>query len=1220
MDTELDDDDKCKSSLVERVIRASLRQRLIVIFLLMAAAVAGLMVAPFDWKFGALTRNPVPVDAIPDIGENQQIIFTEWPGYSPEDIEDQITYPLSSALLALPGVKTLRAFSMFGFSSIYVIFEEGIDFYWSRTRILEKLNSLPPGTLPPGVEPSLGPDATALGQIFWYTLEGLDEAGEPTGGWDPHELRSVQDWSLRYSLLSVPGVSEVASVGGYVKEYQVDVDPGALRAYGVHLHEVMAAVKASNVDVGARTMEINRVEYMVRGIGLLKRVEDLEAAVVKTVNGAPVLLKDIATVTVGPATRRGALNKEGADAVGGVVVVRYGYNPLEAINNVKAKIREIAPSLPKKTLADGRVSQLSVVPFYDRTELIYETLGTLSHALWLEILVTVIVVLVFLRHIASSLIVTSVLPLAILLCFLLMKFWGVDANIVSLSGIAIAIGVLVDSSTLVCTNVLSHLQALPAAERLQPGRRVRAVYEACREVAGAVLTAVLTTVVSFLPVFTLQAAEGKLFKPLAFTKTFVLIAAVLTAFTVVPVLAYYFLHPHEESQKKLKRYSTWGLLAAVALLLSMQWSPLGWEQGLIRNLIFVAVVLAILLGSLLLFERLYPHLLNWVLANKVKFLTAPLAVVLAGAGIWMGMGKEFMPPLDEGSFLFMPVTMPHASISESLDVISKQNAEIQRVPEVKTIVGKFGRVESALDPAPISMMESVIQYYPEYHLDENGKLQFYHYDASEADWVQDLTGQRLLAHDGKPYQAWGTYARDEEGKLIPDRWGAPFRLWRPALDPSLNPGRMPWEGIKNPDDIWNEIVRYGSVPGSTTAPKLQPIITRIVMLQSGLRAPMGIKIKGPSLEVIESAGLELEKALKAVPSIVRDTVSADRVIAKPYLEVHVNREAIAQYGVNIESIQSTIATAIGGRQLTTTVEGRERYPVRVRYQRELRDRIEAIDEILVRSPSGAQIPLKQLAEVRYRKGPQVIKSEDGFLVGYLTFDKQPGLAEVDVVHEAQQALSGISLPEGVSFAFAGSFENQVRAEARLKLIIPATLILIFILLYLQFESTAISLSVYSGILVAWSGGFILLWLYAQPWFMNFEIFGTNMRTLFQMHSINLSTAIWVGFLALFGIASDLGVVVATVIKQQLQSDQPADRQALRASVHRAALRRIRPALMTSATTLIALLPVMSSSGRGADIMVPMAIPSFGGMLVALISVFVVPTLYCAWEERRFVDT
>lgn len=1240
MDT---DNDKNSTSLTDSVVKFCLYNRLIVWILLFGVFFWGLMVAPFDWKIGDLPRDPVPVDAIPDIGENQQIVFTPWPGRSPQDVEDQITYPLTSALLAIPGVKNVRAFSMFGFSSIYIIFSEDIDFYWSRSRILEKLNSLPSGTLPSGVTPALGPDATALGQIFWYTIEGQDKNGNPTGGWDLQELRSVQDWIVRYALLSAEGISEVASVGGFVKEYQVDVDPDALRAYDVTLNDVFMAVKGSNLDVGARTIEVNNAEYVIRGIGFIKTVEDIKSSVIKSRDGTPIFVKDVAHVTLGPALRRGVLNKEGAEAVGGVVVVRYGFNPLEAIKSTKEKIKLIAPTLPKKILPDGTESQLVIVPFYDRTELIYETLGTLNQALILEILVTVIVILFMLKHLGSSVIISATLPLGVLVSFIFMKIFGVDANIVSLSGIAIAIGTMVYAGIVICENILEKLSSnKPKQSKLE------LIYQGASEVSGAVFTAIATTVVGFLPVFSMVAAEGKLFKPLAFTKTFALIASAFIAFTILPVIAYYFLKPTNKEHIKLSKIVNWILIGLLAFILAELWTPLGAEKGVIRNFIFVSFII---LGILLLFQgfqAVFPKILEVSLNYKKTFLAIPSLLILWGALIWWGspaffgwlpnsiqesppfaqlnrsfpgLGKEFLPPLDEGAYLFMPTTMPHASISEVSDVLQKQNMAITAIPEVETAVGKLGRVESPLDPAPLSMIETVIQYYPEF-LTENSNISRFAFDAVAIDYYRDVKGNPVLAPDGKPYKVKGAYLRDKNNQLIKDSGGMPFRLWRPELDPSINPGREYWEGIKNPDDIWDQIVQVAEIPGTTTSPKLQPIIARIVMLQSGMRAPMGMKIKGPTLEAIEKAGIALEKVLKDVPEIVSDAVTADRIIAKPYLEIRINREAIARYGIKITDVQQIIEVAIGGKPITTTVEGRERYPVRVRYLRELRDQIEALDKILVPSPQGVQVPLSQLASVAYVNGPQVIKSEDGFLVGYLTFDKKPNVAEVEAVYAAQNKIrksiqSGmLDLGENVSYTFAGNFENQVRAEKKLKLVIPLTLAIIFILLYLQFKSVITSLIVFSGILAAWSGGFIMIWLYGEPWFMDFSIFGMNMRQLFQMHPINLSVAIWVGFLALFGIASDNGVLIASGIDDGVRGKTFNSIHELRQKIISASTRRLRPALMTSATTMLAFLPVLTATGRGSDIMVPMAIPSFGGMIIVLVTIFIVPVLYSTVEERR----
>ena len=1211
---------KESNSITGGIIRFCQNNQLVVIILLGFSLFMGVIMSPFDWSIEGISISKVPVDAIPDIGENQQIVFTEWAGISPEDIEDQITYPLTSALLATPGVKTVRAYSMFGFSSIYVIFEEGVDFYWSRSRILEKLNSLPNGTLPEGVKPALGPDATALGQIFWYTIEGQDKKGNPTGGWDPDELRSVQDWTVRYALLAASGVSEVASVGGYVREYQVDVDPNAMKAYGVTLTQILAAVKDSNVDVGARTMEVNRVEYIVRGVGLLETVKDLENTVIKAVDGSPIFLKNIGHISLGPALRRGALNKEGVEATGGVVVVRYGYNPLEAIKNVKKKISEIASSLPEKILEDGTVSKLKIVPFYDRTTLIHETLSTLSHALILEILVTTLVVMMLLRHLRSALLITSTVPMAILICFLVMKAWGIDANIVSLSGIAIAIGTMVDIAIVICESIVNRLDSGFKETRKE------SVYHGTKEVAGAVLTALATTVVGFLPVFAMEAAEGKLFRPLAFTKTFALLSAMALALTVIPAIASFILYPSKKKESK-QNYLELGIFLVLGVILTFLWMPLGFERGIIRNAIFVILIVGGLISGSYIFIWAYPTLLSYALKNKKKFLIMPSTVILFGLVVWMGipgiykgMGKEFMPPLDEGSFLFMPSTMPHASITESLDVIQKQNTLIDRIPEVKGVVGKLGRVESPLDPAPISMVETVIDYHPKYLQDDQGSTLFFDFDYFKEDFAKSVNGVLLLAPDGQPYKVQGKFNRDKENKLIASRFGQPFPLWRQSLDKKLNAGRENWSGIHNPDDIWKQIISESSIPGATSAPKLQPIMTRIVMLQSGMRAPMGIKIKGPSLESIEKTALQFENALRKVPSIEANTVNDDRLISKPYLEIKINREALSPYGIKIADVQKVISVAIGGMKMTTTIEGRERYPVRVRYMRELRDQIETIDEILVDSPSGAQIPLSQLVKIEYRNGPQVLKSEDGFLVGYLTFDMKSGYAEVDVVMEAKDYLSQmidmehITVTDGVSYTFSGAFENQVRAEKKLALVVPATLLIIFLILYLQFKSTFTSLTIFSGILVAWAGGFILLFLYGQPWFCNFSIFGVNMRELFQMHTINLSVAIWVGFLALFGIASDNGVLVASALDREFDKRKASSIDQIRSSTIAAAQRRIRPALMTSATTILALLPVLTSSGRGADIMIPMAIPSFGGMLISLVTLFVVPVIYCLRKE------
>ncbi len=1241
--------------MLDKLIRFCLENKIVVTLVVIFLVIWGIMVAPFDWDITAFPRDPVPVDAIPDIGENQQIVFTEWMGRSPQDIEDQITYPLTVSLLGVPGVKTIRSYSFFGFSTIYIIFNENIEFYWSRSRVLEKLNGLSAGTLPDGVQATLGPDATALGQIFWYTLEGYDDRGNPTGGWDLDELRSIQDWYVRYALQSAEGVSEVASVGGFVREYQIDVDPDAMRAYKVTLGEIFNAVRMSNVDVGARTIEINSVEYVIRGLGFLESIEDIEKSAIKVDDNVPITVKDVAHVSLGPALRRGALDKAGAEAVGGVVVVRYGENPLATINNVKKKIEEISPGLPRKTLPDGTITQVKIVPFYDRSGLIYETLGTLNTALTDEILVTVIVIIVMVFHLRSSILISALLPLAVLMCFIAMKTFGVDANIVALSGIAIAIGTIVDMGVVICENILKHMQ-----RSKENDNKLEIIFRATSEVGSAVLTAVATTVVSFLPVFTMTAAEGKLFKPLAFTKTFALIASIIVALTIIPpyahllfsgkmkshvlryfvytalciigfislftvswwfgivILAFAFYHffskriPHH-FKKRIPMVVNAIALLVVVTVLSNHWLPLGPDNGELQNWFFVVGLLGGVLALIQLFQYFYAPLLRWCLNHKLLFLTIPALLIIWGGTIWLGfdrvfgfiprfianapivsdirhafpgLGKEFMPALDEGSYLYMPTTMPHASIGEAMDVLQKLDMAIGAIPEVDEVTGKIGRVESPLDPAPISMIETVINYKSEYIVDEDGHLLRFKYNREAED-----------------------FERDENGELIPEPHGMPFRQWR--------------DEIQSPDDIWDEIVKAARLPGTTSAPKLQPIAARIVMLQSGMRAPMGIKVKGPDLQTIEDVGLQIEKLLKEVPSVKASAVFADRIVGKPYLEIDVDRDAVARYGISIRQVQDVIEIAVGGRKITTTVEGRERYPVRVRYLRELRDSIESLGSILVPSPTGAQIPLRELAEIKYLRGPQVIKSEDTFLVGYVLFDMNEGYAEVDVVERASAYLKQkeetgeLNIPSGVSYAFAGSYENQVRSEKRLRVVLPLALFIIFMILYFQFKDVPMTLIVFSGILVAWAGGFQMIWLYSQDWFLNFSVFGENMRDLFQVQPFNLSVAVWVGFLALFGIATDDGVIITTYLNQSFSRNRPASIPAIREATLAAGLRRIRPCLMTVSTTILALIPVLTSKGRGADIMVPMAIPSFGGMTVVLITVFVVPVLYCALQEARF---
>lgn len=1265
-----------------RIIGFFLRNKLITVILLVIFVAWGIITAPFDWNISFLPRDPVPVDAIPDYGENQQIVATEWMGRSPKDIQDQITYPLTTVLMGMPGVKTIRSTSMFGMSFIYIIFKDNVEFYWSRSRVLEKLSSLPPGTLPEGVKPSLGPDATALGQVYWYTLEGRNpKTGKPTGGWDPQELRTLQDYYVKYSLASADGVSEVGSIGGYVKEYQIDLNPDAMKTYGVTVMDVMKAVQNSNLDIGAETMEMNQVEYVIRGLGYVKSLADIEKAVVAvSEDNTPITVKQIGNVTFGPATRRGGLDKNGIEAVGGVVVARYKSNPLEVISNVKKKIAEMEPSLPSKTLPDGTVSKVTVVPFYDRTGLIRETIGTLETALTHEILICIIVIIVLVTNLRASAIISGLLPIAVLMTFIVMRLVGVDANIVALSGIAIAIGVMVDIGIVFTENIVRHLE-LPENKNLSKKQYDDLILTATTEVAPAIITALLTTIISFLPVFAMEAAEGKLFRPLAFTKTFAIVASMLLGLMVLPTLAKW-IFSFKLNTPKLRKivngilivagllfsiiWGTWTALAltlvginnltahlwkdpwkryqkyvnlAIAILFALyylteEWLPLGAQNHFALNFIFIVLIVGIVLTLLSLMVHYYEPVLRWCLANKTKFLAIPVITLLFGIVIWLGVdrifgfaadgiektgwhirqsngwqkatsvfpgiGKEFMPSLNEGSFLLMPTSMPHAGVERNIEYEKQLDRRLASIPEVEISVGKWGRVNSALDPANIQMFENVINYKPEYILDQDGHRRRFKTNSSGAYVLKNNT----------------TYNPDKQGfavidtsLLIPAVHGNYFRQWRPQ--------------IHKPDDIWQEIVKVTQLPGLTSAPKLQPIETRLVMLSTGMRAPMGIKIYGPDLETIEKTGIAIEQQLKQVSSVQSSSVFAERGVAAPYLLINIDREAIARYGLSVKEVQDVIQSAVGGMALSTTVEGRERFPVRVRYARELRSTPEDLQHILVPAMTdGSQIPLDELAKIEYASGPQMIRSENTFLTGYVTFDRKPEFAEVDVVNQAdkflkQQINAGkLKLGKGVTYQFAGNYEQEIRATKRLSIVIPISLLLIFLILYRQFKTITASCIHFSGVFVAFAGGFIMLWLYGQGWFLNFSFAGVNMRDLFQMHPINLSVAVWVGFIALFGLATNDGVIMGTYIHQIFEERKPDSVLAVREAVVEAGKKRVRPAMMTAAVAIIALLPVLTSTGKGADIMVPMAIPTFGGMIIQIMTMYVVPVLQSIWRERE----
>ena len=1240
--------------MFNRYYRFALEQPLLTLGIFLLLLFWGLSVAPFNWNL-SFESDSIPVDAIPDLGENQQIVYTEWQGQSPEDIEDQITYPLSNYFLTLPGVKDVRGLSITGRSTLYIIFDEDVDFYWSRSRIIEKINSLPSGFLPENTKPALGPDATGLGQIFWYYLEGVDDSGEEVGGWDLDERRTLQDYYIKPSLSSVPGVSEVASIGGFVKEFQVDVHPTLLEQYQLSTKDVLNALTKAQAEGGLRTLEYNQVEYLLRGNGSIEDLNDLELIPVRVVEQTPLYLKDIANITYGPADRRGVLDVSGKESVGGVVVAQYGANPKKVIEAVQQKIDELSPSLPKRVLATGEATQLKIIPFYDRSELIEETILTLESALWLQILITIAIVLLILRRLRIALLISLMLPVSVLLTFIAMKLGGVDANIVALSGIAIAIGTVVDMGVILTDTIIQHIDQEDNDVQEKPEhssglhfleKRLQLVISATKEVAGAIITAITTTIVSFLPVFLMINAEGKLFQPLAYTKTFVLAASILVALFLLPVLAYllfgqlesrfkaqrnntnsffyrYVVNPIQQittdrrltrlvNELNYKHFHDTSLMLIILLVLgylTRSWLPLGPEVSVPLQWIFISGLLLVLIGSVLKIITYYPTWLAWSFSNKKTFISLPIGLVLFGLFIWLGFAKisfiptslaqaigidisktdwwstldqeypglatEFMPSLDEGAFLFMPTTTPSAGVEQNVALLQFLDRAVADIPEVEKVVGKLGRVESALDPAPISMFENIITYKSEYSY--------------------DISGNRT-------------------------------RQWR--------------EHIKSPDDIWNEIVRQTQHPALTSAPKLQPIETRLLMLQTGLRAPVGIRIQGEDIAEIQEVGRQLEKVLTNLDYVNASTVFAERNASKPYIDIEWDREKLARYGMSVTEAQSWAQIALAGKETGTVILGRERFSIRLRFAKDVRQSPESIKNLRIDTPQGARVPLFELANVEYRLGPQAIKSEQSFKVSYVSFDVINGVEYVDAISKIddeinqQIALGTITIPDGIQLSFKGNFENQLRAEKRLKVLVPLTLVFIFLILYIQFKSVAVSLMIFSGIFVAWAGGFILLGFFASDFFSNVSLFGFNsLQELFGIEAVALSIAVWVGFLALFGIATDGGVVMATYLQQRFKEfhqenqnewEQMANTrelvtthiQNLRNVGVEAATKRIRPTMITTATTIFALLPLFSSMGKGSEIMVPMAIPTLGGMFVQIITLFVVPLLFIWREERR----
>ncbi|MEE8105518.1 MAG: efflux RND transporter permease subunit [Planctomycetota bacterium] len=1187
-----------------------------------------LVLTAFALAWGWNAWSSKTVDAIPDISENQTVVLTEWPGRSPQDIEDQITYPLATTLAGVKGVKEIRGLSGFGFSQIFVIFDEEIrffskgridDFYEARTRVLEKLASIQKD-LPDGVVPELGPDATALGQVFWYTVEGP---------YDLATLRSVQDWVVRYELQTVSGVAEVASAGGMVREYQVDVDPNRLRHYGVGLMSVSRAISGSNLDVGAKTIEAGGLEYIVRGLGFIKNVRDIEETVVgmTTPNGfipaagmsmsgrkrsrsadatrsstdeiphSPVRVRDVADVRIGPAFRRGALADDRTEQVGGVVVMRFGANPRDVIADIrKAVLRMNDPS--SGVLPDG----VRIVPFYDRTQLIDETVNTLETALVEELWITIAVVLLFLLHMRSSLIIASTLPIAVLIAFIAMETLGVDSNIMSLTGIAIAIGTMVDMGIVMTENIYRAL-----VENKGRRDRVEVVEEAAIEIAPALTTAIATTIVSFIPIFYLTDQEGKLFRPLAWTKTFALAAAAVAGVLVIPVLCRLLLKdrkPEDGSGRTL--VTRWA-----PVLLALPFAFLAARSNWLDLRAVPAALLAFLVAWFAIHriarERMrpveenpvsrrvatgYERALRWILGHKLAFFALPTLIFVFGVLVTVGgkaftapgralfgegfdrlriarsldetfpgLGQEFMPPLDEGSLLYMPSLLPQAGLDETLQVMRRQNQAMRTVPEVAKVVGKLGRADSALDPAPVGMLETVVQLKPK------------------------------------------------------DQWR---------------------EGYTK-DDIRKELMAVVHTPGATEGAGawLQPIETRIIMLNSGIRAPLAVKLIGDPRDM-DGNPLETRSAvqkLEAVAGKIRDRIAGVRGVAgpnvenigsKPYIEFEIHRDRVGHYGLTVGDVQHTIMTAIGGTSITKTLEGRERYSVRVAYARELRDRREALESVLVQGAGGVKVPISEVATIREVVGPAMIKTEDGRLRLHVTFaasGRDEGrvmedvLAEIDSWRKEHMAQGHPDpIPIGVGVEPAGRYESQIRAQKRFAVLIPICLGLILFLLYLNFRNWPTVFNVFAAVPVVIAGGLILLWAFPHLWDGAYSI---GLVGEPSTGPIYITVAVIVGFIALLGIATDDGVVMATYLEQIFGRKKVRSIQEIRERTIEAGLRRVRPCLMTTFTTIFALMPILLSSGTGSDVAKPMAIPAVGGMIAELISLFIVPCVYCLVKEVKW---
>ena len=1032
--------------MIHWLIEVALRNRFIVIalFLLIGA-----------WGYWALLTTPI--DAIPDLSDNQVIVFSDWSGRSPQEVEDQITYPLTVSLQGLPGVRVVRSASAFGFSMINVIFEDWIDLYFARSRVLERLQLLSK-SLPPGVVPTLGPDATGVGHVFWYTVEGK--------GHSLRNLRSIQDWFIRYQLNAVPGVAEVASIGGMVQQYQIDVDPNRLRAFKIPLSAVVDAVMRSNRNVGGNVVEASGTWTVIRGLGLIEGVKDIEQVVVGAEGGVPIFVRQVADVKIGDAFRVSALLKGRDEAVGGVIVARYGVSTVDVINRVKERITELAAGLPPG---------VKIVAFYDRSALIERAVHTLRRALVEEAVVVTLVNVIFLLNVRSILIVTIPLPLSVLIAFLFMRYLGISSNIMSLAGIAIAIGVLVDAAIVVTENAYRFIEKRGINPRNR--RRVtETVLEATRLVGRPIFFAMVIIILAFIPVFALTGQEGKLFHPLAFTKTFSMVGATILSVTLVPVLC--------------------------SLLIG------GKIRGEEANPVMRALV------------SVYRPMLGWALRHRALTLGMAVLVVAGAVALIPRIGKEFMPPLNEGDLMFMPVSDPAISLPQAIAVTKKQNEAIQNVPEVVSVVAKISRADTSTDPAPVNMTETIVSLKP------------------ESAWRPGMTREKLIAE----------------------------------LDQATT---LP--GVSN---IWT-----------------QPIINRINMLTTGIRSEVGVKIFGHDLNALQERAQAVAEALKKIPGAA--DIYPEQVTGAPYLDIRVNREAAARYGITVGAVQDVIETAVGEMNLTLTIEGRQRFPVRVRYAPQYRVDAHTLGSVLVTAPNGLQVPLGQFAEIRSVSGPAMISSENGLLVVTVLLNVR-GRDVGSFVDEARQVIADtVKLPQGSYIQWSGQYENEIRAKRRLQIVMPIVLIVIYVLLYLTYRSFLEAAAVLLAVPFALAGGIYLL--YALGY--------------------NFSVAVWVGFIALFGTAVQTAVVMViylneAVSRKREEMEGRLTRAALLEAVNEGALLRLRPLVMTASTVVASLLPIMWSHSTGAEVMKPLATPVLGGMVSSLALVLIVTPVIFYWLRER----